>query len=105
MVRQNSAGNNWTDGRSLKECPINSRVNFQFIVGERGINGLTYEHSPAEGQPIAVLTDYILGYIQKSARLSDAQEVGQKQQPCELKFNVTAQVQDLIDSAANNINR
>lgn len=31
----------------------------QFIINENGLNGLNYEHSPAEGQPIAVLADYI----------------------------------------------
>ncbi|CAH0726668.1 unnamed protein product, partial [Brenthis ino] len=37
----------------------------QFIVGADGITGLTYEHSPAEGQPIAVLTDFIIKYVDK----------------------------------------
>ena len=36
---------------------------FQFIVGADGLTGLTYEHSPAEGQPIAVLTDFIIKYM------------------------------------------
>lgn len=31
----------------------------QFIVNENGLSGLNYEHSPAEGQPIAVLADFI----------------------------------------------
>lgn len=31
----------------------------QFIINENGLNGLNYEHSPAEGQPIAVLADHI----------------------------------------------
>lgn len=78
---------------------------FQFIVGEQGINGLTYEHSPAEGQPIAVLTDYILGYIKKNPQLTDSSAVGKREQPTGLKFNVTGKVQELIESAGKNINR
>lgn len=35
----------------------------QFIVSEDGYVGLTYEHSPSEGQPIAVMTDYIVNYM------------------------------------------
>ncbi|XP_063529641.1 carnitine O-acetyltransferase-like [Cydia strobilella] len=35
----------------------------QFIVGADGVTGLTYEHSPAEGQPIAVLTDFLIDFI------------------------------------------
>ena len=46
-----NAGNRWYD------------KTVQFIVGTTGINGLTYEHSPAEGQPIAVLTDYVISYV------------------------------------------
>lgn len=77
----------------------------QFIIGEQGINGLTYEHSPAEGQPIAVLTDYILGYIKQSPQLQDTFAVGKKEHPTALKFNVTENVKQLIESASKNINR
>lgn len=44
--QQNSA-NRWFD------------KTLQFVINENGINGITYEHSPAEGQPIAILTDFI----------------------------------------------
>lgn len=46
-----NAGNRWYD------------KTLQLIVGNTGINGLTYEHSPAEGGPIAVLTDYLINYM------------------------------------------
>ncbi|KAJ8983433.1 hypothetical protein NQ317_005898 [Molorchus minor] len=42
----------------------------QFVVGQDGTVGLTYEHSPSEGQPIAVMTDYLVDYI-KANRSSD----------------------------------
>lgn len=32
----------------------------QFVIGNDGITGLTYEHSPSEGQPIAVMTDFLV---------------------------------------------
>lgn len=35
----------------------------QLIVNRNGINGVNYEHSPAEGQPVAVLTDFILRHL------------------------------------------
>lgn len=38
-------------------------VVFQFIVSEDGRVGLTYEHSPAEGQPIASVVDHIFTYM------------------------------------------
>lgn len=46
-----NSGNRWYD------------KTLQIIVNRNGINGITYEHSPAEGQPIAVLTDFILKHV------------------------------------------
>ncbi|CAH0557685.1 unnamed protein product [Brassicogethes aeneus] len=43
----------------------------QFIIGQDGTVGLTYEHSPSEGQPIAVMTDYIVEFIKKDVNLPD----------------------------------
>lgn len=65
---------------------------------------MTYEHSPAEGQPIAVLTDYILGYIKKHPELSESSAVGKFERPMQLKFNVTDAVQEHINSAGENLN-
>ncbi|KAF5291724.1 hypothetical protein FQR65_LT11418 [Abscondita terminalis] len=42
----------------------------QFIVGCNGTVGLTYEHSPSEGQPIAVMVDYLVNFI-KQAKIGD----------------------------------
>lgn len=35
----------------------------QFIVGKKGAVGLTYEHTPAEGPPIANLMDHIMDFM------------------------------------------
>lgn len=35
----------------------------QFIIGEDGSCGLTYEHAPAEGPPIVFLIDHVVGYM------------------------------------------
>lgn len=64
---------------------------------------MTYEHSPAEGQPIAVLTDYILGYVKQSADLADTHATGKVCRPTKLDFNVTREIQDFITSASKNI--
>lgn len=34
----------------------------QLVVNENGLIGLNYEHSPGEGQPIAVLSDFIMSH-------------------------------------------
>lgn len=46
-----NSGNRWFD------------KTLQIVVNRNGINGFTYEHSPAEGQPIAVLADFILKHV------------------------------------------
>lgn len=53
-----NAGNRWFD------------KTLQFIVNRNGINGINYEHSPAEGQPIAVLTDFILKHVYVGRRFA-----------------------------------
>ncbi|XP_054712414.1 carnitine O-acetyltransferase-like isoform X2 [Uloborus diversus] len=49
-----NAGNRWYD------------KTIQFIVGEDGVVGLTYEHSPAEGPPITSMMDHIVDYIERT---------------------------------------
>ncbi|KAF9414691.1 hypothetical protein HW555_007469 [Spodoptera exigua] len=68
-----------------------------------GVTGLTYEHSPAEGQPIAVLTDFIIKYIEENK----APEVSSKspKQPQLLKFNVSPEVNKMIEDAKKNLDK
>ncbi|XP_047515604.1 carnitine O-acetyltransferase-like isoform X1 [Pieris napi] len=75
----------------------------QFIVGADGITGLTYEHSPAEGQPIAVLTDFIINYIDKNTESDESSS--SPIEPVQLKFNVNSEVSKMIDEAKNNLNK
>ncbi len=35
----------------------------QFIIGEDGSCGLTYEHAPAEGPPVVFLVDHVVDYM------------------------------------------
>lgn len=66
--RANSA-NRWFDKTVQVMMLLNIFISssciwcFQFIVGQDGTVGLTYEHSPSEGQPIAVMTDYLIEYM------------------------------------------
>merc|ERR1719500_1681261 len=40
----------------------------QIYVAESGECGMTYEHSPAEGPPLMILTDHILSYAEGGKR-------------------------------------
>lgn len=57
----NVASHQLIHGGGSKQNSANRWFNktIQFIINENGLSGLNYEHSPAEGQPIAVLADYI----------------------------------------------
>lgn len=58
---KNIASHQLIHGGGSKQNSANRWFNktIQFIINENGLNGLNYEHSPAEGQPIAVLADYV----------------------------------------------
>lgn len=43
-------------------CGMWSSV-LQFIIGEDGSCGMTYEHAPAEGPPIVALIDHVVEYM------------------------------------------
>lgn len=64
-----NAGNRWYDKtiqvtyKNLIKYKFDWWIYFQFVIGQDGIVGLTYEHSPSEGQPIAVMTDYLVDYM------------------------------------------
>lgn len=79
----------------------------QFVVGASGINGLTYEHSPAEGGPISILSDFII----KNAKDQDAGTVqpvngsGRYEKPILLKFQTSTQLEEKINFSCQNIDK
>lgn len=79
----------------------------QFVVGATGINGLTYEHSPAEGGPISILSDFII----KNAKEQDAGTVqpingnGRHEKPTLLKFQSSPQLEEKINISSQNIDK
>ncbi|GBP40317.1 Carnitine O-acetyltransferase [Eumeta japonica] len=76
----------------------------QFIVGADGVTGLTYEHSPAEGQPIAVLTDFIIDFINQNKSAKRPKSSNPKQ-PFRLEFNVTSEMENTLRTAEDNLDR
>jgi carnitine O-acetyltransferase len=92
--RMNS-GNRWYD------------KTIQFIVGTRGINGLTYEHSPAEGGPLAVLTDNIIKYVndQEVGKVRASSSSSQFSKPTRLDFQSSPQIEEMIKVSSDNIDK
>lgn len=75
----------------------------QFIVGADGVTGLTYEHSPAEGQPIAILTDFIIKYIEENKAPEGSSK--SPKQPTLLEFKVSSEVNNMIEDAKKNLDK
>ncbi|XP_039300748.1 carnitine O-acetyltransferase-like, partial [Nilaparvata lugens] len=77
----------------------------QFIIGDEGHVGLTYEHSPAEGVAIARMMDHIVDYI--SANEKDSGAGGDcSESDCqiqELEFCLSKEVEQRIKKAASNL--
>ncbi|XP_063376290.1 carnitine O-acetyltransferase [Cydia fagiglandana] len=76
----------------------------QFIVGADGVTGLTYEHSPAEGQPIAVLTDFLINFIDQNKAAGRPASTSPKP-PQLLKFNVNSEVAGMINTAKSSLDK
>lgn len=81
-----NSGNRWYD------------KTLQLVVGPNGLNGLTYEHSPAEGQPIAVLTDFIINHIAKGDSPKGSSKIVAP--PKKLSFTLSPKAQNLLRKAA-----
>lgn len=79
----------------------------QFIVGTTGINGLTYEHSPAEGGPISILSDFIIKNVkeQEAGKAQPVNGTGSYEKPMMLSFTSSPQVEETIRIAAENIDK
>ncbi|KAK3927111.1 Carnitine O-acetyltransferase [Frankliniella fusca] len=84
-----NSGNRWFD------------KTIQFIVGTDGEVGLCYEHSPAEGQPVAVMMDFILKHI-SSCKSEFVKEVTCPR-PEPLPFVLNNTLQQAIEDASRQI--
>ncbi|KAK9510571.1 hypothetical protein O3M35_005320 [Rhynocoris fuscipes] len=84
-----NSGNRWFD------------KTIQFIVSRDGSNGLTYEHSPSEGQPIAVLMDHIVNYISKAPTGNESSGTS----PELLSFKVNDQIKSFIENAESSLQK
>lgn len=83
--KQNSA-NRWFD------------KTLQLIVNQNGLTGLNYEHSPGEGQPIAVLSDAIMSYTKAAKDVLQPAKCAPVK-ATRLVFNVDQTLQKHLDEA------
>ncbi|XP_070177314.1 carnitine O-acetyltransferase-like isoform X2 [Littorina saxatilis] len=77
-----NSGNRWYD------------KTLQFIVGGNGACGLNYEHTTAEGPPIAAIMDHVLDFTQKNAE--DTLPAADVATPRRLDFNLTPKATSCI---------
>ena len=91
---QNS-GNRWYD------------KTVQFIIGANGMNGLTYEHSPAEGGPLSIMSDFIIKNVQdqEAGTVQPINGSGKFDKPTLLRFQSSPQIEETIQLASQNIDK
>uniref|UniRef100_A0A8C2KZC5 Zgc:154046 n=1 Tax=Cyprinus carpio TaxID=7962 RepID=A0A8C2KZC5_CYPCA len=87
-------GSRWNSGNRWFDKTL------QFIVGEDGSCGLTYEHAPAEGPPIVFLVDHVVDYISETVRTP----MIPLPMPQKLRFNITPEIKKDIEKAKQNMN-
>ncbi|CAJ0583523.1 unnamed protein product, partial [Mesorhabditis spiculigera] len=87
----NNSGNRWFD------------KTIQFIIADNGYCGMTYEHTPAEGPPIARLMDFVCDKInaQKYLTNGDTQPVDVRL----LKFILEDSVKDAVARSAKEMDK
>ena len=81
-----NSGNRWFD------------KTINFVVGSEGECGLTYEHSPSEGPPIANTTDFILNNLAKFESMLSNERAAPIFIPEKLPFNLEKLSSDITAS-------
>lgn len=89
-------GSRWNSGNRWFDKTL------QFIVGEDGSCGLTYEHAPAEGPPIVFLVDHVVGYTKRTEMVRTP--MIPLPMPQKLRFNITPEIKKDIEKAKQNMN-
>uniref|UniRef100_A0AAY4EVI7 Choline/carnitine acyltransferase domain-containing protein n=1 Tax=Denticeps clupeoides TaxID=299321 RepID=A0AAY4EVI7_9TELE len=89
-------GSRWNSGNRWFDKTL------QFIVGEDGSCGLTYEHAPAEGPPIVFLVDHVVQYMKRTEEVRTP--MIPLPMPQKLRFNITPEIKKDIEKAKQNMN-
>ncbi|KAJ8346405.1 hypothetical protein SKAU_G00278060 [Synaphobranchus kaupii] len=89
-------GSRWNSGNRWFDKTL------QFIIGEDGSCGLSYEHAPAEGPPIVSLVDHVVEYTKKSEMVRSP--MVPLPMPQKLRFNITPEIKKDIEKAKQNMN-
>ncbi|XP_056319150.1 carnitine O-acetyltransferase-like [Danio aesculapii] len=89
-------GSRWNSGNRWFDKTL------QFIVGEDGSCGLTYEHAPAEGPPIVFLVDHVVDYMKRTEMVRTP--MIPLSMPLKLRFNITPEIKKDIEKAKQNMN-
>lgn len=93
-IRANS-GNRWFD------------KTIQFIVGTGGELGMCYEHSPAEGPPVAAISDHVIDFLTGARRCESRSPGGGDRSRLEtpelLEFDLSNEVSRAIENAGDDL--
>ncbi|KAF5275572.1 hypothetical protein FQA39_LY06684 [Lamprigera yunnana] len=101
-----NCGNRWFD-KTIQVYSTYTTISFsfmclQFIIGCKGAIGITYEHSPSEGQPIALMVDYIVNFMKKE-QSKDIPDNCYAEDPIKLCFIMDDTIKRHIEAAGKSI--
>ncbi|KAL5280729.1 CRAT family protein [Megaselia abdita] len=88
--KQNS-GNRWFD------------KTIQVIVNRNGVNGFCYEHSPAEGQPIALMDDFVVDTLNKEDSFYDGSATDNYDGYEKINIETNPVVKKMVEMSGKNI--
>lgn len=77
----------------------------QLFVSRSGECGMTYEHSPAEGPPLMVITDHILDFVDGKARIGSNLPAINLEPVEPLEFVVTDEIRRAVGVAGEKLDR
>ncbi|XP_068735255.1 carnitine O-acetyltransferase-like isoform X1 [Montipora capricornis] len=75
----------------------------QVCVSEDGHAGICYEHSAAEGPPVAALCNYILENLENHQQIKVHSDVKHLGTPTKLKWNLTNKIKEAIQQSASDL--
>ncbi|XP_057214171.1 choline O-acetyltransferase-like [Triplophysa rosa] len=76
----------------------------QFVIGADGVCGVIPEHSPSEGIVVVQCAEYLLKHMRSgSGKASPGLKTSERPRPCRLVWRCSADVQEMLDSAADHL--
>lgn len=75
----------------------------QLVVSANGLSGVSYEHTPGEGQTVTLLTDYIADFLGQSREKNHQRDRNDGCQPENLMFELPKKLDNMVPEVKCNL--